>query len=56
MVDIGFSDKFIVKDSETSIYDDIEMVQLSSATSNTYIGIKIYINRLSTNDIAGLTT
>lgn len=56
VVDIGFSDKFIIKDGNMSIYNDTEMVQLASSTSNTYIGLKIYINRLLTNDVSGLTT
>lgn len=54
--EIGLCRSFIVKDSETSIRDDVEMIQLSSTSSNKYIGVKIYISRLSTDDTSGLTS
>lgn len=56
VVDIGFSDKFIIRTSDIDIRSDIELVQFSSSSSNKYIGLKIKKSRLTTDDVAGLTT
>ena len=51
VVNIGVADIFIVKDDVISIYDDTEVVQLSSSGSNRYIGVQIYKNRLAENTV-----
>lgn len=50
-VDIGYCNRFKVKDVETSVYDDTELVQLSPSNSNKYIGIQINKDRLLSNTV-----
>lgn len=49
--DVGFCKQFIVKTSDTSVYSDKELFQLTSSASNKYTAIQINIDRLSENTV-----
>lgn len=52
VVNMGYSNNFRVKDDSISVYEDTELLQVSSSQSNKYIGVQINIDRLASNTVA----